>query len=116
MSKKKKWILAILIPALLVGAVFGTYQILRANRDPVKVYPVKDLVEEGYYDYENYLSGTVKAERLQSFYPSTTQEITEVVSGAKALKRAKMVKAQKQKEMAIQGQDAKIIDETRRLC
>ncbi len=79
MSKKKKWILAILIPALVVGAVFGTYQILRANRDPVKVYPVKDLVEEGYNDYENYLSGTVRAERLQCFYPSTTQEITEVL-------------------------------------
>jgi F-type H+-transporting ATPase subunit gamma len=43
-----------------------------------------------------------------------TQEITEVASGAKALKRAKMAKMQKTKKMEMHGQDAKIIDETRR--
>lgn len=43
-----------------------------------------------------------------------TQEITEVASGAKALKRAKMAKMQKNKKMEMHGQDAKIIDETRR--
>lgn len=41
-----------------------------------------------------------------------TQEITEVVSGAKALKRAKQIKAQK----SLKDADAKLIDETRRLC
>ena len=40
-----------------------------------------------------------------------TQEITEVASGAKALKRAKQVKAQKN----LKDADAKLIDETRRL-
>lgn len=43
-----------------------------------------------------------------------TQEITEVASGAKALKRAKMAKMQKSKKMQMHGQDAKMIDETRR--
>ncbi len=43
-----------------------------------------------------------------------TQEITEVVSGAKALKRAKLAKQQKSKKMQMHGQDAKMIDETRR--
>ncbi len=41
-----------------------------------------------------------------------TQEITEVVSGAKALKRAKAQKIAKAN--ALHGQDAKLIDETRR--
>ena len=41
-----------------------------------------------------------------------TQEITEVVSGAKALKRAKMAKAA---EKARISPDAKMIDETRKL-
>ncbi len=43
-----------------------------------------------------------------------TQEITEVASGAKALKRAKMAKMQKTPKVEMHGQDAKIIDETRR--
>lgn len=43
-----------------------------------------------------------------------TQEITEVASGAKALKRAKLAKMQKSKKKQMHGQDAKMIDETRR--
>ncbi len=42
-----------------------------------------------------------------------TQEITEVVSGAKALKRAKAQKAQKA-QRKVTGPDAKMIDETRK--
>ncbi len=41
-----------------------------------------------------------------------TQEITEVVSGAKALKRAKMQKAVRTSQILREG-DAKYIDETR---
>ena len=66
MSKTKKWVLAILIPALVIGAVFGTYQILKANREPAKVYPVADLCEQNYYDYGNYLSGEVRTDKLQT--------------------------------------------------
>ncbi|WP_029231044.1 ATP synthase F1 subunit gamma [Butyrivibrio sp. VCB2006] len=59
-------------------------------------------------------------EGLQKTYNRTrqamiTQEITEVVSGAKALKRAKMAKMEKTKKVEMHGQDAKLIDETRRL-
>lgn len=79
MSKKKKWVLALLIPALLLGAVAGTYAILRANREPAKVYSVNEISEENYYFYENYLSGEVRTDRLQTVYPSYTQEITEVL-------------------------------------
>ncbi len=43
-----------------------------------------------------------------------TQEITEVASGAKALKRAKLAKMQKNRKKQMHGQDAKMIDETRR--
>ncbi len=79
MNKKKKWVLILLIPALLVGAVFGTYQILRANREPCKVYAVSELIIEDYYDYGSYLSGEVKMDNMQVFYTSTTQEITEIL-------------------------------------
>ena len=79
MNKKKKWILVLLIPALLVGAVFGTYQILRANREPCKVYAASDLIMEDSYGYGSYLDGEVRMDNMQVFYTSSTQEITEIL-------------------------------------
>ncbi|MBO4419275.1 MAG: biotin/lipoyl-binding protein, partial [Oscillospiraceae bacterium] len=81
MSKKKKWVLAILIPALAAGAVFGTYGILRANREPAKVYAVRDISMDdyGYYDPGSYFNGQVQTDRLQPVYLSPTQEVTEIL-------------------------------------
>ncbi len=79
MSGKKKLLIAVLVLLLAAGAVTGAYFILRANREPAKVYSVSEISEDSYDDYQNMVGGEIRTDRLQVAFPSDTQQINEVL-------------------------------------
>ena len=76
---KKKLLIVTAVLLVVCLAVGGIYYVLRANRDPAKVYPVAEISEENSDDYENVVGGEVRTDRLQTVYVSQTQEITEIL-------------------------------------
>ena len=79
MSKLKKWIIVLAVLLISGGILAGVYLILRANREPAKVYAVAEISEFGDIGNQNYVGGEVKTDRLQTAYVSPTQEITKIL-------------------------------------
>ncbi len=82
MRNKKKWIIAIVVAALILAAVGAAVWLLpRMNQEPVYVYGFMDGIAgmSDYYDYGMESSGMVTTDRIQNVFLSDTQTVTEVL-------------------------------------
>jgi len=81
MSKRKKGILIGVLVIVLVGGLTtgGIYFSKSRASSAVDIYSMRDIGMDGYWGDESMTGGTVKAERVQSVYVSTTQIVREIL-------------------------------------
>ena len=74
----KRLIILAVIAALVGGGIFASLKFRDSKKATIDVYPVTDLAEEDYWEDAAETYGTVKSDRVQAVYLSTSQKVEEV--------------------------------------
>ena len=78
MKTWKKILIAVLIVAAVAGGVVGVMKILGNRGSEVKVYEVMNMAMDSYWGDQVESQGTVRYDRMQAVYLSSTMQVTEI--------------------------------------